>query len=1422
MMLMTASLTASAQAVMLSEDFEGMTVPPEGWSVIDNDNDGHCWEAVTGSAYITQQAGSKCAAVSFTRNPSSYSSYGAQDNWLITPAIRVTNGAYTLSLMYAAQDIDHTENLEVLLSTTGTAVSDFTQVSKRTADNGYEDNPQWESLNVSLAGYEGQSVYVAFRHQGSGSYGLSLDNVQVLNMKAPQKPSPFTLTAGAEGALEATLEWTNPSRCADGSELGSFEVIIIRDDEEIAVVSEGLTAGEVSSYTDTGVSAGEHTYYIKFRNEEGTTAATGRRAYFGPDLPKAPRSVRSVVSAGGVTISWDPVTEGVNRGYINPDDITYNIIRSSGDGESVTAATGVKGLQYTDHPEANVLWTYAVTATNAAGTSDQDYTSSSILFDSECFDVTVYENGSQDNYAPKVPIETSSKNSMSQTLYFPSDLQWAQGEITDLVYKSFKGTGTINPDVTVYITPTEVTDLSGKWIPMDGAVKVFEGSLSIGSGTNDVQVHLDNPYVYEGGNFVVTFVSSMIATGSYSDRFWTSPTDVERVVSGTSYSSAVDPNSPPYGSASKYVPMTRMVMKASNLGGVTGLVSGIGGEVIAGARVSVAGLENLTQETDADGRFSMPFVPTGEQTFAVTATGYMDETKAVTVTAGVTTEATFELTGLKKVSLSGSVLTDDTRSAATGATIRLSGYDSRTATADASGAWSIEGIYADKSYSVEIIYPLYDAYRTELTPSEDVNFGDITLTRSVIAPWGVTVETTTDGSAANVGWNAPMSRTGEPGVHSIGNAFTHDSQGGDFSNADYCIGHFYSADTIAAKNLTGLSISSVSAFIKATTGRYFASVWEGTRDNHTLLAEAEIALSEISPEGCWVKGEFAEAVEVREGKQYITGIRVEGAEDNKVFGLAPYSTNYKRDFNNLKWSDDPEAYCSNAYDAWNITADFVIPGASGAVADNPEVPACEYNVWRRTVSDSGKGDWEKLTAQPTGETTLADGTWATISSGTYEYAVSAIYHTGESAFAVSEPRTRSNDYDAAATRFVSPVKSIDKVNEISVEVEVVNLGEKTIENVPVEVTLSDGTVLEGRSEGALNHGESTTVSVGTATISEGVYTLTAKVLLEGDEVASNDEITLTYPNLSNIKLTGYRWNAYGNAGLMTIDSNAPEHATFLKEMIPGDALITAGEYFDGNIYGYTATWFGRTEKFVKLDAATLTVLDMKDCNDVYAMDMAYDYSTDKMYVLGAEGEQQYIATVDLETAEPTIVAALSVQLHALACTTKGQLYGITSDGDLVSVDKATGACDAVGSTGVAAPQYLQSMAYDHDSDRLFWAAESRTYGGLLHEVDMTTGAASALGNVLYMGTEPCEIVALHAPCENKSGVGAVTGDGSAVSITATGDCITVICADGVDVSVCDVDGRVIATGQGTTTFRNVGQGIVIVKAGETVKKVAVM
>lgn len=1411
-----AGLCASAQSTVISEHFEGEAFPPSGWTTIDNDGDGTCWVAEQGASHVTQLSGSSRLAISYTRDPGSYSSLPAQDNWLVTPQIHLPNDACVLTFSYAAQDLENTENIEVLVSTTGTAVSDFTSLRTSTADNGYEDDIQWESMNIALTAYAGQDVYLAFRHVGSGTYGLSVDNIKVLNQNAPARPTSLSVTPGANGALSATLSWKNPSRTDAGGELGDFQAVIMRDGAELAVVSEGLVAGENASYTDETVSNGRHTYALAFRNAEGTTEFVSRSAYIGQDIPKAPAGTRSVVADGKVIVSWEAVAAGVSGGFVDPAAITYTVMR---DGEPV--AEGVSGTTYTDTPAAPGTYAYTVKAVNAAGESGIDYTATSALFAANLFDTTVYPNGAQDNYAPRVPVSLNSRNSMSQTVFFPADLNGAQGQITDLVFKSFAGSSELTAAVKVYITPTDRADLADKWVAIDGATPVFDGSVTMPVGTSDVVLHLDTPYEYAGGNFILTVVGSLARTGGYSDRFWCAPTPgVKRTVSGDSYSE-FELSDPPYGSTGEYVPMTRFILSANNLGSVAGSVKGSDGAEIAGAKVEVAGHDYLNVVTGEDGAYSIPFATTGTLSMTVSAIGYTSVTEDVTVTAGETTTHDFTLPAIPVVKVSGTLMTDDTQLPAAGAKVTVAGYDVAETTADENGRFEFTGIYAGKDYTLTAVYPLYDAYTAEISTSADKDLGEITLVRSVVAPWAVKSVPEADGSAALVSWQNPMSRTGEPQQLSLNGADVNDDFAGDYYSTTYNVGHFYSAETIAEKNLTGLSVGAVKGYMKKPQqGAIYACVWDGTRSEHTLVARQQVDSEAMTADGAWVSTLIPEPVEIVEGHTYIIGFALEGlGERENVMGTAPYSGVYKRDVNNLKWSETEALY--DAYDAWNIIADFVIPGASGAVVENPDVPQCQYNVWRRAVVADTPAEWTKVNGQPTSELNCSDDSWAVLPSGSYQYAVSAIYHTGESAKAYGPVMERHSDYDAAVTAFVSPVKSKEMVNEINVKVTVANLGEKPLSNIPVSVTVEEGKQLTATLAGPLNHGESADLDLGTTEIAEGVYTLVATVSAEGDQVEGNNSISMTFPNMANITLTGYRWNAYGNAGIMTIESNAPEQAVFMKELTPSDALITAGEYYDGKLYAFAATWYGAAKAFVSIDTNSFVVVNTVENEDVYVMDMAYNYASKEMWLLCANGADQYLATVSLTDGTVTPATALQTNLHALACSTQGQLYGVDADGNLVTVDSANGSTMTVGSTGFAAPQYLQSMAFDHNSGRLFWAAESNLYGGYLHEIDPATGAATPLGNVLYTGAEPCEIVALHTPCSSTVGLNKVDGDlTSGISIAADGTDVIVRGAAGLTVTVCDTEGRQLASVVATAETRipTSYTGIAIVKAGPTAAK----
>lgn len=100
------------------------------------------------------------------------------DDWLVTPAIDLTTATANTDLSWVAQSFEgpnFPEDYEVLISTTGNAVADFTTVLL--AVNGELED--WTSHTVSLAPYIGNTVYIAFRLISTDQSQLWVDDIQV-------------------------------------------------------------------------------------------------------------------------------------------------------------------------------------------------------------------------------------------------------------------------------------------------------------------------------------------------------------------------------------------------------------------------------------------------------------------------------------------------------------------------------------------------------------------------------------------------------------------------------------------------------------------------------------------------------------------------------------------------------------------------------------------------------------------------------------------------------------------------------------------------------------------------------------------------------------------------------------------------------------------------------------------------------------------------------------------------------------------------------------------------------------------------------------------------------------------------------------------------------------------------------------------
>ena len=216
---MVLTLPVNAQTYVLDEGFEGNMFPPDGWSVIDADGDGHCWQQ--GGTGLTRGSGDKIA-VSYTVDASTNTAYRAQSNYLITPKIEVKNNSYALSLSYIAEDVETDEHITVLVSTTGKKPTDFSdKLYDGTVSNLSDGEVKVNKLSRSLSAYDGKSIYVAILHTGTDTYALGIDDVRIINQKGPASVSSFKAVAHNGATPSALLTWTNPSVNGKGEILSS-------------------------------------------------------------------------------------------------------------------------------------------------------------------------------------------------------------------------------------------------------------------------------------------------------------------------------------------------------------------------------------------------------------------------------------------------------------------------------------------------------------------------------------------------------------------------------------------------------------------------------------------------------------------------------------------------------------------------------------------------------------------------------------------------------------------------------------------------------------------------------------------------------------------------------------------------------------------------------------------------------------------------------------------------------------------------------------------------------------------------------------------------------------------------------------------------------------------------------------------------
>ena len=188
------------------------------------------------------------------------------DNWLITPAINLT-GIASLSFWVCGQDASFSaEHYGVYISTTtNTDTSAFTLLYEATIGQTREQTA-WENHTINLSAYNGETVYIAFRHFNcSDEFLLNLDDVEVsLVPSSPAilaNPSTVTMSAMVGIPVYTTVQ-------VDGYNLTS--TITVSTSIPFGVSTDGINYGTTASLAQIG-----GTLYVQYSpTTEGTDNGT--------------------------------------------------------------------------------------------------------------------------------------------------------------------------------------------------------------------------------------------------------------------------------------------------------------------------------------------------------------------------------------------------------------------------------------------------------------------------------------------------------------------------------------------------------------------------------------------------------------------------------------------------------------------------------------------------------------------------------------------------------------------------------------------------------------------------------------------------------------------------------------------------------------------------------------------------------------------------------------------------------------------------------------------------------------------------------------------------------------------------------------------------------------------------------------------
>ena len=328
-------------------------------------------------------------------------------------------------------------------------------------------------------------------------------------------------------------------------------------------------------------------------------------------------------------------------------------------------------------------------------------------------------------------------------------------------------------------------------------------------------------------------------------------------------------------------------------------------------------------------------------------------------------------------------------------------------------------------------------------------------------------------------------------------------------------------------------------------------------------------------------------------------------------------------------------------------------------------------------------------------------------------------------------------------------------------------------------------------------------------------TFGSRFLLALYDYAGNSQVYELTLDLTGIRpaFTAYSRSEPGYVGLDADGSSL--------KLAPAGSRSTAQavEYVEGMVYEVT----DELELYLASDDDLFAFTYLRDLDPdnqwkIAAFhDLAYDRTSRTLYGLFYshlnEMDYPYLCTIDLYDGRMTVLGEMPVDVISLAIDGAGNFYSAahgfsrlyTYRSDVIKTQKAT----LVGQLSGYRTTENTSMAWDHNTDELYWSVTTRTASTLV-KVDPKTAAAAYVAtfsfpaNSLYIAYEPDE--AVFAPVDTVEAVTvtptASTLVSNTVQLTArlwpwnVSDSTVIWTSNAPEIASVDADGRVLGVSKG--------------------------